>query len=67
MVRTTVRDATYVLDGIPDNQTELPIERHTTDTAGYSVIFALFDLLNLQFAVRAASPDCPTAASSRPD
>ena len=30
VVRTTVRDATYVLDGILDNQTELPIEKHTT-------------------------------------
>lgn len=65
VVRTTVRDATYVLDGILDNQTELPIEKHTTDTAGYSdIIFALFDLLGLQFAPRPA--DCPTAASSRP-
>jgi TnpA family transposase len=35
VVRTTVRDATYVLDGILDNQTELPIEQHTTDTAGW--------------------------------
>lgn len=53
VVRTTVRDATYVLDGILDNQTELPIEKHTTDTAGYSdIIFALFDLLGLQFARR---------------
>jgi len=29
VVRTTLRDATYVLDGILDNQTELPIEKHT--------------------------------------
>ena len=59
VVRTTVRDATYVLDGILDNQTELPIEKHTTDTAGYSdIIFALFDLLGLQFAPRLAGlPD----------
>jgi TnpA family transposase len=55
VVRTTVRDATYVLDGILDNQTELPIEKHTTDTAGYSdLVFALFDLLGLQFAPRLA-------------
>ncbi|MDX6682218.1 MAG: hypothetical protein QOG94_2257 [Solirubrobacteraceae bacterium] len=59
VVRTTVRDATYVLDAILDNQTELPIEKHTTDTAGYSdIIFALFDLLGLQFAPRLAGlPD----------
>ena len=55
MIRTTVRDATYVLDGILDNQTELPIAKHTTDTAGYSnLVFALFDLLGLQFAPRLA-------------
>jgi len=59
VVRTTIRDATYVLDGILDNQTELPIEKHTTDSAGYSdIVFALFDLLGLQFAPRLAGlPD----------
>jgi hypothetical protein len=55
VVRTTVRDATYVLDGILDNQTELNVEKHTTDTAGYSdIIFALFDLLSLEFTPRLA-------------
>jgi TnpA family transposase len=55
VIRTTVRDATYVRDGILDNQTELPIAKHTTDTAGYSdIIFALFELLGLQFAPRLA-------------
>lgn len=50
---TTVRDATYVLDEILDNETELPILEHTTDTAGYTdLIFALFDLLGLQFSPR---------------
>jgi TnpA family transposase len=52
-VPTTVRDATYVLDEILNNETELPILEHTTDTAGYTeVIFALFDLLGLQFSPR---------------
>lgn len=55
VIRTTVRDATYVLDGILDNQTQLPIKTHSTDTAGYSdVIFGLFDLLGLRFAPRLA-------------
>jgi hypothetical protein len=27
-----------VLDGILDNQTELPIEQHTTDTAGWPLL-----------------------------
>ena len=55
VIRTTVRDATYVLDGILDNKSQLPIRIHSTDTAGYSdIIFALFDLLGLRFAPRLA-------------
>ena len=59
VVRTTLRDATYVLDGILDNQTELPISKHTTDTAGYSdLVFGLFDLVDLEFAPHLAGlPD----------
>jgi TnpA family transposase len=53
VIPTTVRDATYVLDEILDNETELPILEHTTDTAGYTeIVFALFDLLSLQFSPR---------------
>jgi TnpA family transposase len=49
----TVRDATYVLDAILDNETDLDIQEHTTDTAGYTdLVFALFDLLGLQFSPR---------------
>ena len=52
-VPTTLRDATYVLDEILNNETKLPILEHTTDTAGYTeLIFALFDLLGLQFSPR---------------
>ena len=53
VISSTVRDATYVLDKILDNQTDLPILEHTTDTAGYTeIVFALFHLLGLQFAPR---------------
>ena len=34
VVPVTVRDSTYVLDEICNNETELPIREHTTDTAG---------------------------------
>lgn len=52
-IPATMRDATYVLDEILNNETELPILEHTTDTAGYTeLIFALFDLLGLQFSPR---------------
>ena len=42
-----------MLDGILDNETELPIAEHTSDTAGYTdLVFSLFDLLGLQFSPR---------------
>lgn len=53
VIPTTARDATYVLDEILNNETELPILEHTTDTAGYTeLVFALFDLLGLRFSPR---------------
>ena len=53
VIATTIRDATYVLDEILDNETDLAILEHTTDTAGYTdVVFALFDLLGMQFSPR---------------
>jgi TnpA family transposase len=52
-VPVTVRDSTYVLDEICNNETELPIREHTTDTAGATeIIFALFDLLGCRFTPR---------------
>ncbi|MDD9942867.1 MAG: Tn3 family transposase [Myxococcales bacterium] len=53
VIPSTSRDATYVLDEILDNETELDVLEHTTDTAGYTdLVFALFDLLGLRFAPR---------------
>jgi TnpA family transposase len=53
VIPATVRDVTYVLDAILDNETELTILEHATDTAGYTeLVCALFDLLGLQFAPR---------------
>lgn len=53
VIPTTVRDATYVRDEILDNETELNLVEHTTDTAGYTeIVFALFDLLGFQFSPR---------------
>lgn len=55
VIASTVRDATYVLDEILDNETELPILEHTTDTSGYTdLVFALFDLLGMRFSPRIA-------------
>jgi TnpA family transposase len=52
-VPSMTRDATYVLDGMIDNETELPLFEHSTDTAGYTeLIFALFDLLGFMFSPR---------------
>lgn len=53
VIPANVRDATYVLDGILNNETELSVIEHTTDTAGYTyIVFALFDLLGLRFSPR---------------
>jgi hypothetical protein len=47
------RDATYVLNEILANETDLPIYEHTTDTHGYTDLnFALFDLVGKQFSPR---------------
>ena len=47
------RDATYLLDEIENNETELPILELTTDTAGYTeLMFALFDVLGFTFSPR---------------
>lgn len=49
----TAVEAAYTLDKILDNATDLAIKEHTTDTGGYTdLIFALFDLLGMQFAPR---------------
>lgn len=53
----TMRDATYVLDAILDNESDLEITEHTTDTAGYTdIVFGLFDLLGLKFMPRLRDP-----------
>jgi TnpA family transposase len=52
-IPATVRDAPYVLDELCQNETELPIVEHTTDTHGYTeILFALFDLLGFRFTPR---------------
>jgi TnpA family transposase len=53
VIPVSIRDARYVLDEILNNETELDIQEHTTDTAGYTeMVFALFDLLGLKFSPR---------------
>lgn len=50
---STDRDALYVLDEFQNNETELPLLEHTTDTAGFTdLVFGLFSLLGLQFSPR---------------
>jgi len=48
-------EAAYTLDKIMDNESDLEIQEHTTDTGGYTdLLFALFDLVGIQFAPRLA-------------
>ncbi len=53
VVSTTVRDATHVLDGLLYHQSELKIQEHYTDTAGFTDhVFGLMQLLGYRFAPR---------------
>ena len=53
VVNVGVRDATYVLDGLLYHETDLRIEEHYTDTAGFTDhVFALMHLLGFRFAPR---------------
>jgi TnpA family transposase len=48
-----VRDATHVLDGLLYRESELQIEEHYTDTAGFTNhVFTLCHLLGFHFAPR---------------
>jgi TnpA family transposase len=53
VINATVRDATYVLDGLLYHESDLRIEDHYTDTAGFTDhVFALMHLLGYRFAPR---------------
>jgi len=53
VINVGVRDATYVLDGLLHHESELRIEEHYTDTAGFTDhVFALMHLLGFRFAPR---------------
>lgn len=53
VTNATVRDATYVLDGLLYHEADLRIEEHHTDTAGFSDhVFGLMHLLGFRFAPR---------------
>ena len=48
-----MRDSTYVLDGLLYHESDLRIEEHYTDTAGFTDhVFALMHLLGFRFAPR---------------
>ena len=53
LVNVGVRDSTYVLDGLLYHESDLRIEEHYTDTAGFTDhVFALMHLLGFCFAPR---------------
>lgn len=52
-ISTAIRDSTHVLDGLLYHESELRIEEHYTDTAGFTDhVFALTHLLGFRFAPR---------------
>lgn len=53
VINATVRDATHVLDGLLYHESDLRIEEHYTDTAGFTDhVFALMPPLGFRFAPR---------------
>ena len=53
VISVGVRDSTYVLDGLLYHESDLRIEEHYTDTAGFTDhVFALMHLLGFRFAPR---------------
>ncbi|TMX13880.1 Tn3 family transposase, partial [Aeromonas salmonicida subsp. achromogenes] len=53
VINAAVRDATHVLDGLLYHESDLCIEEHYTDTAGFTDhLFALMHLLGFRFAPR---------------
>lgn len=53
VINATARDATYVLDGLLYHESDLRIEEHYTDTAGFTDhVFGLCHLLGFRFAPR---------------
>ena len=51
VINTNARDAVHVIDGLLYHETELRIDEHNTDTAGYTdQIFGLSNLLGFHFA-----------------
>jgi TnpA family transposase len=53
VVNVGLRDSTYVLDGLLYHESDLRIEEHYTDTAGFTDhVFALMRLLGFRFAPR---------------
>lgn len=53
VINTNARDAVHVIDGLLHHETELSIEEHYTDTAGYTdQVFGLSHILGFRFAPR---------------
>jgi TnpA family transposase len=53
VINTNARDAVHVIDGLLHHETDLNIEEHFTDTAGYAdSVFGLSHLLGFRFAPR---------------
>lgn len=53
VINVGIRDSTYVLDGLLYHESDLRIDEHYTDTAGFTDhVFALMHLLGFRFAPR---------------
>src|SRR5260363_349930 len=66
VVNVGVRDSTYVLDGLLYHESDLRIEEHYTDTAGFTDhVFALMHLLGFRLRRASATWAIPSSTSRR--
>jgi len=68
VINANVRDATHVLDGLLYHESDIRIEEHYTDTAGFTDhVFGLCHLLGFRFApVSAISKTSACISPPRP-
>ncbi len=70
VVNVGVRDSTYVLDGLLYHESDLRIEEHYTDTAGFTDhVFALMHLLasaSRRASATSAKPSCTCRRACKP-
>jgi hypothetical protein len=65
VVNVGVRDSTYVLDGLLHHESDLRIEVHYTDTAGFTALCTCWDFASLHASAILATRNCTSRRQSQ--